>query len=91
MSIHEIEIKARELKELKRMAEELKQEITTLQDEIKATMTEQNTDTLTAGAFKITWKQISSSKLDIKALKVSNPEVADRYIKTTTTRRFVVA
>lgn len=91
MSIHEIEIKARELKDLQRMAEELNQEIITLQDEIKATMTEQNTDTLTAGAFKITWKQITSSKLDTKALKASNPEIADRYTMTTTTRRFVVA
>ena len=91
MSIQEIEIKARELKELQRMAEELNQEITTLQDEIKVTMTEQNTDTLTAGAFKITWKQITSSKLDTKALKSANPEIVDRYTKTTTTRRFVVA
>jgi len=89
--MNELETKARELKELQRMAEELNAEITTLQDEIKATMTEQNTDTLTAGAFKITWKQITSERLDSKALKASLPEIVARFTKTTTTRRFVVA
>ena len=89
--MNELETKARELKELQRMAEELNQEVITLQDEIKATITEQNTDTLTAGAFKITCKQVTSSKLDTKALKASNPEIADCFTKTTTTRRFVVA
>ena len=86
-----IETKAQELKELQRMAEELNAEITTLQDEIKATMTAQNTDTLTAGAFKITWKQITSTRLDGKALKAALPEIAERFSKTNTTRRFVVA
>ena len=89
--MNELETKARELKELQRMAEELNAEITTLQDEIKATMTEQNTDTLTAGAFKITWKPIKTTRLDGKALKAALPNVATRFVKTTTTRRFVVA
>lgn len=34
--------KVRELKELKAMAEELQEEITTIEDEIKGYMTEQN-------------------------------------------------
>ena len=38
MSINEITTKARELKELKRMQEELAAEITAIEDEIKATM-----------------------------------------------------
>lgn len=89
--MNELETKARELKALQRMAEELNMEITTLQDEIKATMTEHNTDTLTAGAFKITWKQITSERLDSKTLKVALPEIVERFTKTTTTRRFVVS
>ena len=89
--MNELETKARELKELQRMAEELNAEITTLQDEIKAIMTKQHTDTLTAGAFKITWKQITSERLDSKALKTALPEIVARFTKTTTTRRFVVA
>ena len=89
MSTQEIEIKARELKELQRMSEELNAEITTLQDEIKAAMGD--LQELTAGAFKITWKQITSTRLDSKALKTALPDVVSRFTKTITTRRFVVA
>jgi len=71
------------------MAEELNAEITTLQDDIKAVMGDQQE--ITAGAYKITWKHIKSTRLDSKALKVALPEIVDRFTKTTTTRRFVVA
>ena len=89
MSTHEIETKAQELKALQRMAEELNAEISTMQDEIKAAMGDQQE--ITAGAFKITWKQITSTRLDGKALKAALPDVVSRFTKTTTTRRFVVA
>lgn len=51
MSTHELEAKARELKELKIMQEELAAEITTLEDAIKAYMGAQ--EALTVGAYKI--------------------------------------
>ena len=61
------------------MAEELNAEITTLQDEIKATMGgAEGPITLTVGAYKITWKPIKSTRLDSKALKVTLPEIVDR-------------
>lgn len=91
MSIKELENKARELKELQRMAEELEAEITAAQDAIKAVMTAQGVDALTAGVFKITWKAITSSRLDTAAIKKELPELAERYTKVTTARRFVVA
>ena len=84
-----IEAQAKELQELKRMREELEGEITALEDAIKAAMGDR--EEITAGAFKITWKSISSSRLDTTALKKVLPEVAERFIKTTTTRRFVVS
>lgn len=88
MSINEIKVKAAELKELKAMQEELAAEITTLEDEIKAYMGE--TEQITAGAFKITWKNVSSSRFDSTAFKKANPDLAAQYIKTTTTRRFCI-
>ena len=87
--MNEIETKARELKELQRMAEELNAEITTLQDDIKAAMGDQQE--ITAGAYKITWKPIKSTRWDSKALKAALPDIVSRFTKTTTTRRFVVA
>ena len=83
-----IEAQARELQELKRMREDLEAEITTLEDAIKAAMGDR--EEITAGAFKVTWKPVTSSRLDASALKKALPEVAERFIKTTTTRRFVV-
>lgn len=88
MSINEIKAKANELKELKAMQEELAAEITTLEDEIKAYMGE--TEQITAGAFKITWKNVTSSRFDSTAFKKANPDLAAQYIKTTTTRRFCI-
>ena len=90
MSINEIESKARELKELKLMAEELAAEIATIEDEIKAHMTATDAEQIVAGVYKITWKQITSSRLDSAALKKALPEVAARFTKQTTTRRFTV-
>lgn len=88
MSINELKAKAAELKELKAMQEELAAEITTLEDEIKAYMGE--TEQITAGAFKITWKNVTSSRFDSTAFKKANPDLAAQYIKTTTTRRFCI-
>lgn len=89
MSINEIKNKAEELKELKAMREELDAEIAAIEDEIKQEMGDK--ETLIAGAFKITWKAITSSRFDSTAFKKANPELAAQFTKTTTTRRFTIA
>lgn len=89
MSILEMEAKAKEIKELKRMAEDLAAEITTLEDEIKAAMGER--EQMVAGAFKITYKAVTSSRIDTSAFKKTMPELAERFLKTTTTKRFQIA
>ena len=89
MSQHEIVATVTELQELRRMQEELEAEITALQDKIKAHMGE--AEELTAGAYKVTWKPVTSARLDTTALKKALPDVAERFTKTTTARRFMVA
>ena len=89
MSITEMESKARELQELKRMQEDLSAEITAAEDAIKAAMG--NQEQITAGAFKITWRAVTSSRIDGTALRKELPEVAARYTKTSTCKRFTVA
>ena len=49
MSISELDMKVKELRELKRIADEVAGEIEALQDGIKAHMTEQNTDAASVG------------------------------------------
>ncbi len=91
MSMNEMDSKIKELRELRRMADELQAEIDGLTDSIKAEMTARDTDTLTGSDWKITWKAITSSRLDSKALKAAFPDVYSQFCKTTTSKRFVLA
>ena len=89
MSIHEIEEKARELRQLQQLIEEATAEAEAIKDQIKAHMGE--AEELRAGEYKITWKSVTSTSLDSKALKAAAPELVERFTRTTTTRRFCVA
>lgn len=89
MSIHEIESKVRELRQLQALIEEAEQEAETIKDAIKAHMGD--SEELRAGEYKITWKTVTTPRLDSKALKAALPEVVERFTRTTTTRRFCVA
>lgn len=91
MSKTEIETKVQELRELRRMAAELEDAINGIQDSIKEEMTAQNVDTLSGTDWKATWKEVKSARLDTAAIKKALPEIAERFTKTTTTRRFVLA
>ena len=91
MSINELDMKVKELRELRRMADELAGEMEAIQDQIKAHMETQDVDTLTGTDWKVTWKPVTSTRLDTGALKKVLPEVAERFMKSTTSRRFVLA
>ncbi|MBD9225511.1 MAG: hypothetical protein EGQ56_07950 [Clostridiales bacterium] len=80
-----------ELRELRRMADELAAAIDTIQDAIKAEMTAAGVDTLTGSDWKATWKPITTSRIDTSALKKALPDLAQQFTKTSTVRRFSVA
>ena len=89
MSIFEMEQKIRELRQLQALIEEAQAEAEEIKDTIKAVMGD--TETLSVGEYKVTWKTVKSSRLDTAALKKALPEVAERFTKETTSRRFCVA
>ncbi len=91
MSMNELEKKVATIRELKRMADELEAEITATTDELKAYMQANATDELHGPSFKITWKEVTGTRLDSKALKAAAPELYDRFTVTATARRFVLA
>lgn len=64
MSANEISAKVQELRELRRMADELSAEIDSLQDSIKQHMDAAGVDTLAGLDYKITYKAVTSSRLD---------------------------
>lgn len=90
MSIHEMESKIRELRQLQQLIDEATAEAETIKDAIKATMTAQGADELMAGDFRVTWKAVTSSRLDSKALKAAMPDVYGQFCKASTARRFCV-
>lgn len=89
MSINEMEAKARELRQLQALIEEAQAEAEALKDAIKAAMGD--SESIQAGEYKITWKPVKSSCIDTAALKKALPDVAERFTKETTVRRFTVA
>ena len=88
MSTPTLENTIHEILELKRMREELDAEITALEDSIKAVMGDE--EHLTAGAYKVSWKTFTSSRVDTTALKKAMPDVAAQFTKQTTARRFSI-
>ena len=89
MSTFEMEQKIRELRQLQALIEEAQAEAETIKDTIKAAMGD--AETLSVGEYKVTWKTVKSSRLDTTALKKALPEIAERFTRETTTRRFCVA
>lgn len=89
MSINEMEIKCRELRQLQALIEEAQAEAEAIKDSIKAAMGD--SEALQAGEYKVTWKPVTSTRLDAAALRKALPDVAERFTRTTTTRRFTVA
>ena len=85
MSIKEMESKVRELRQLQALIEEAQAEA----EAIKAAMGD--SEAIQAGEYKVTWKPVTSTRLDATALRKALPDVAERFTRTTTVRRFTVA
>ena len=74
-----------ELQELKRMRDELDAAIEAAQDKIKAAMGD--TETAVYGPYKVTYKTVTSTRLDTTAVKAAFPaEALAPYLKTSTSR-----
>ena len=89
MSTHELEIKCRELRQLQALIDEAQAEAETIKDAIKAAMGD--SEALQAGEYKITWKPVTTTRIDAAALRKALPDVAAQFTKETTVRRFSVA
>ena len=89
MSTSEIERKVRELRELQALIEEAQADAGGVTEAIQAGRGD--CGELRAGEYRITWKPVQAARLDAAALRKALPDVAERFTRTTTTRRFCVA
>ena len=81
----------KELAEYIRMQEEAAAMVESLKDQLQERMTAAGVDSLAGSEHKATYKAVTSSRVDTTSLKKDLPDIAARYTKTTTARRFTFA
>lgn len=91
MSIHEIDAKVSELRELRDMEAEVKSAITAIEDALKAEMLAKNTDVLAGKDCTVTWKTIVTNRFDSAAFKLTHADLFAQFSRSSTSRRLVIA
>lgn len=91
MSTNELNVTARDLLAVRAMIAELEAEAEALTDRIKSAMVDAGTEALEGDGWKASWKNVKSNRFDSRAFRSENPELAARYMKETTTTRFLIA
>lgn len=66
------------------MMDELATKIDSIQDSVKQHMDAESVDTVNDTDWRVTYKAVTSSRLDTGVLKKALPDVAERFSKTTT-------
>lgn len=79
------------LKELEQLIAQCEAEVEEIKDMLKAKMTEENTERMTVDIYEVRWTTVSSDRIDTTAFKKAMPDVAQQFVKTTTSRRFNIA
>ena len=90
MSKTKLQAMVDELVSLREMAAELAEEITAIEDTLKADMQRQGVDTIEAGKHTIRYALVKSSRFDSKAFRAAYPSIYEQYTKPTESRRFTV-
>ncbi len=91
MSQNEITAKIAQIKELAQLIEEAEAEAEAIKDEIKAHMTAQNAEEITAGVFKVRYTTVKSSRFDTAAFRKTHADLYEQYSRPTESRRFSIA
>lgn len=78
-----------ELAQYSNLLEETSAIVEGLKDEIKAYMQAAGKDEIIGSEHKASYKAVTSSRLDSKALKEHYPDIVTAFTKQTTTKRFL--
>ena len=79
------------LKELENFMDEIKTEADTIRDELKAELSERDTEELMAGNYIIRWTSVLSNRFDTTAFKKIYGELYKAYTKQIASRRFSIS
>jgi len=90
MSTNELDAKVKTLRELRNMEAEIRTEIASIEDSLKAAMLIGKTDTLIGRECSVTWKTIVTSRFDSKNFKLAYAELYQQYSKPSISKRLVI-
>ena len=91
MSEVELTLAVAQYRKLKAAADKAAAALESTAQMLKAEMESRGVETLIGGDFKITYKTIVSNRVDTTALKRELPDIAARYSKATTSKRFTLS
>ncbi len=83
--------KIKELKEMKGLLKQVEAEIELLEDAIKEEMMARNTEEMEIGTCIVRWTVVLTDRFDSTSFKSAMPEMYNRYIKQTKSRRFSIS
>ena len=86
-----LEAKIESLKELEEFAAEIKAEIDSLKDCIKAEMLDRDIEELAAGQYIVRWTSILSNRFDTTSFKKQFGDLYKSFTKQTSSRRFSIS
>lgn len=86
----EFTAKIRRIKELEQQKKLLEDDIDEIKNDIKAYMDKNKTSELTVDIFTVHYLEIVTERFDSKALKKSDEELYNKYLKTGTSKRFSI-
>ena len=90
MGTNELDAKVKTLRKLRNLEAEIRTEIATIEDSLKAAMLIGKTDTLIGRECTVTWKTIVSSRFDSKNFRLSHADLYQQYSKPSTSRKLVI-
>lgn len=88
MTERQIANRIKKMKELEAQCDELQKQIESLKSEIKAEMND--TEVLNACGFVVHYTNVITNKLDAKLIKIELPDIYNKYVKETQSRRFSI-
>ena len=91
MSTIDLENKIEKMQEWEALAEEARAEADALRDEIKAELTNRNTEEVTTEKYIIRWTSVLSQRFDSTAFKRAMPDIYKAFTKQVSSRRFSIS
>lgn len=91
MSTIELTSKIEALREWETIIAEAQAEVEALRDQIKAEMTERNTEEMEVGAYIIRWTSVLTNRFDTTAFKKVHGDLYKEFTKQSASRRFTIS